>query len=188
MAWSREGPMALPFNLPYFIHCSLHQLAACSSSRVNTRGSDAEGAVQLWTPVCAVCNSPLSTKLSVWGDSHILIHSRGAFVGSLEVPHGTSPAQFPNVFEKPLDWPFVNPPTTHTHIHLQPPHRLRSLCALPGSAHSKVHLLGKVRQQVLKLSTFPSAAWLKKNIHIFPNQMVESELFSVDNPRLVSVS
>lgn len=39
-AWGREGPMALPFNLPYFIHCSLHQLAACSSSRVNTRGSD----------------------------------------------------------------------------------------------------------------------------------------------------
>ena len=114
LAWSREGPMALPFNLPYFLHCSLHQLAACSSSRVNTRGSDAEGAAQLWTPVCAVCNSPLSTKLSVWGDSHILIHSRGAFVGSLEVPHGTSPAQFPNVFEKPLNWPFVNPPTTHT--------------------------------------------------------------------------
>lgn len=45
MPWSRMGPMALPFNFPYFVHCSLNQLAACSSSRVNIRGCNisAEG-------------------------------------------------------------------------------------------------------------------------------------------------
>lgn len=47
------------------------------------------------------------SKLSVWGNSHIRIHSRGESIGSSEALHGTPPAQFPNVAEEPLDWPLV---------------------------------------------------------------------------------